>query len=103
GVERLSGVLDARVEIAGTLTEPRIAGALAAADLMAELPPLGIDVTDGRLVAGFADPTAVPFEGELCSGGCAQLRGTLSLPSEGDWSLAAQVEGENVLLADLPD
>jgi translocation and assembly module TamB len=103
GVESLRGLIEARVEIGGTIDAPRFAGRIEATGLEAELPPLGITVEDGRLAADLADLEAVPFDGELCSRGCARLAGVLSLPRDDDWVLTASIDGENVLLIDQPE
>src|SRR5690606_15364028 len=105
GVDGLSGHVDARLGLSGTLESPSVSGLVTATDLAAELPALGIDVTEGRLSAGVgevAELDAVPFEAELCSIGCARVVGRLALP-DGDWMLAANVEGDNVLIVDLPE
>ncbi len=103
GIEDLRGIIEARIELAGTVDAPRITGAIEANELAAELPPLGITVENGRLAADLADLRRVPFEAELCSRGCATFDGMLSLPPEGDWALTANVDGENVLLVDQPE
>jgi len=106
GVDALAGVVDARLALSGTLESPRVSGLVSASELAAELPALGIAVTEGRLSAGvdeIAELDTVPFEAELCSIGCARIAGRLTLSERDDWTLAAIVEGDDVLILDLPE
>lgn len=106
GIEGLSGRVDASLEISGTPESPNVSGFVSGAELAADLPMLGIAVTDGRASAALdeiASIDTVPFAAELCSMSCARIAGRLSLDDREAWSLIAQVDGDDVLLVDLPE
>lgn len=109
GLEELSGRVDAEVAVSGTLESPRVSGLVSAAELAAGVPALGIEVSDGRLSAGLPESAelaaldAVPFDVELCTSGCARIAGRLEASDADGWSLTAIVEGDDVLIVDLPE
>lgn len=106
GVDALTGRVDVRAAVSGTPESPNVSGIVRADRLSAELPALGIDVTDGRVSAGvaaIAELDSVPFEGQLCSTGCARVTGRLARSATDGWTLTAIVEGDDVLVVDLPE
>jgi len=103
GVERLEGELDVELAVAGTLDAPELRGTAAVRSLAAALPPLGIEIGEGRLSARAAGLNELVFDGTLCSGGCVRLDGRLAAPNDRPWRLDARVQGERFVLADLPD
>ena len=103
GVENLEGAIEAELVLAGTPDMPVITGQVIARDVGAALPPLGIELSESRLAADIDGLEELAVEGQLCSIGCAQLTGLLTLPLDDAWRAELSIQGEGVEVIDLPD
>jgi translocation and assembly module TamB len=103
GVESLEGIVEAELTASGSPATPSLRGSIRVHSLRAELPPLGIAITNGRLTADAEGMEDARFEGEVCSGGCVTLVGRLRLPEQQAWRLDAELTGGRFELVDLPD
>ncbi|MBN1240120.1 MAG: translocation/assembly module TamB domain-containing protein [Gammaproteobacteria bacterium] len=103
GLQDVGGEAEARIEVGGTPQRPVIRGELLATALRAEVVPLDIRITDGRLEADIDGLDDVAVNGELCSAGCVAVTGSIELPDDAGWSLRAQIDGQGFELADLAD
>jgi autotransporter translocation and assembly factor TamB len=101
-VEDLTGSLEASLTAGGTPAAPQFQGEVALEGVRASVSRLGVELTNGRLTAIASSLDAVRFDGELCSGGCVMLDGTLDLAPRG-WQLAATVDGRGFEVANRPD
>jgi translocation and assembly module TamB len=104
-VERLTGSLDVSLRATGSLAEPNLDGEIAARSLGAVVPPLGIEVTDGRLDARPMGLGTLELTASLCSAGCLELDGSLDLRPEtgAPWRATAELRGDSFELVDLED
>jgi translocation and assembly module TamB len=104
-LEDLTGSLAVSLSATGTPADPRLDGEIVASSVAAFVPPLGIELSGGRLVAqpvGTLD--ALEFDAELCSMGCVALDGQLALDAESaPWRLTAKLTGDSFELADVEE
>ena len=95
------GSLSANYDIAGTLAEPRLEGALTVAGFASEIPAAGLKLHDGALSLRAADARHFVLEGSVASG-----KGKLSLSGEGGLgvgeSMTITLKGDQFLAADIP-
>ncbi len=100
---RPRGRLDADLDLAGTVGQPRLQGSAHLADASAFVVPLGITVRDVVLDARPNDSGELTIKGSLRSGdGVLEVSGRA--PLEPRQTLASiELSGENVLVMDLPD
>jgi translocation and assembly module TamB len=103
-VEDLAGLATVDLRATGTLAEPVLDGELAVRSLRAAVPPLGIELTDGRLTARPVGLDRLELTAELCSSGCVELDGSVALAAEtAPWRATAELTGDAFELVDLPD
>lgn len=103
-LENLTGSLAVNLRATGTPAEPELGGELAVASLGASVPPLGIEISQGRLTARPMGLGALEFDAELCSMGCVELEGSLSVEAEtAPWRITAELTGDSFELADLAE
>jgi translocation and assembly module TamB len=97
----VQGRLDGHFGFAGTLAQPAATGQAGVDDFAAELPALGLKLTDGALVLRAPDAQHLQLDGHVRSG-----KGTLKVA--GSYGLAAQaptaitLTGQAVTVADIP-
>lgn len=93
------GRLDVRASASGTLQEPHIEGELLASELAAQVPELGLELTDGRVRAAPLADDSIALEGQVHSG-----KGTLSFDGSlrRDGRVDVRVQGSDFLAADIP-
>lgn len=100
-VANATGRLAANYTIAGTMSAPRLDGALTLKEFAAELPSAGLKLHDGDISARATDADHFVLEGTLKSGD-----GTLRLSGSGgigaNAPLKASIKGDNFLAADIP-
>ncbi|HEV2538973.1 MAG TPA: translocation/assembly module TamB domain-containing protein [Frateuria sp.] len=100
-VAGVQGRLDGRFGFAGTLAQPAVTGRADVAGFAAELPALGLKLTDGALVLHAPDAQHLQLDGHVRSG-----KGTLNVA--GSYGLGAQaptaitLTGQAVTAADIP-
>jgi translocation and assembly module TamB len=103
-LEQLTGSLAVSLRATGSLAAPELAGELSVDSLGAVVPPLGIEISSGRLTARPRGLGALEFDAELCSTGCVELRGSFALDADAaPWRVTAELTGDSFELADLPD
>ncbi len=96
-----SGQLSAHYTLAGTTTEPEVAGSLALKRFAAEVPAAGIRLKNGSIRVRAADMEHFTLEGTLESGeGRLVLSGTGGVGATAP--LDARIRGEGFLAADIP-
>ena len=97
----VQGRLDGRFGFAGTLAQPAITGQATVDSFAAEVPVLGLKLTDGALVLHAPDARHLELDGHVRSG-----KGTLTVG--GSYGLTAQaptsinLTGQAVTVADIP-
>jgi translocation and assembly module TamB len=100
-VANAKGRLAANYAIAGTISAPRLDGALTLKEFAAELPSAGLKLHDGDISARATDADHFVLDGTIKSGD-----GTLTLSGTGgigaDAPLKASIKGDNFLAADIP-
>ncbi|MBS0212765.1 MAG: translocation/assembly module TamB domain-containing protein [Proteobacteria bacterium] len=89
--------------LGGTLDHPGVSGRLQLADFKAELPALGIALTDGQIGIDAASDGTAAITGSLRSGD-----GTLAIGGGGRWNdldapVRVTLKGEKVRVADTPE
>jgi translocation and assembly module TamB len=101
----LDGRIEADIALAGTVEEPAVSGAARAMDLSAEIPLLGIRLSDGRLQAETRTDGAMELSGAVKSGdtrleltGTASRAGVVEVSIQGRRFLAANLPGARVLV-----
>ncbi|MGN6283484.1 translocation/assembly module TamB domain-containing protein [Frateuria sp.] len=100
-VANVQGHLDGRFGFAGTLAQPAVTGQASVDGFAAEVPALGLKLTDGAVVLRAPDAQHVELDGHVRSG-----KGTLEIG--GSYGLTAQVPsaitltGQDVTVADIP-
>ncbi|UGB38719.1 translocation/assembly module TamB domain-containing protein [Frateuria soli] len=100
-VANVQGHLDGRFGFAGTVAQPAVTGQATVDGFAAEVPALGLSLTDGSVVLRAPDAQHVELDGRVRSG-----KGTLVIG--GSYGLTAQVPsaitltGDNVTVADIP-
>ncbi|MET0984403.1 MAG: translocation/assembly module TamB domain-containing protein, partial [Steroidobacteraceae bacterium] len=102
----LSGSVDSRIGIAGTVQEPKLSGYVRANDVAADIPALGIHLKDGRLEAAPREDGTVRLAGRIASGdgdvqfdGDATQEGMIHVNVRGTKFLAANIPSANVLVS----
>ncbi|AMN47648.1 hypothetical protein ACG33_11160 [Steroidobacter denitrificans] len=95
----VAGRVDLRASVAGTLEAPRLSGELQASELAAQIPELGLKLTDGRVSATPDTEGVISLDGEIHSG-TGTLAFTGRLTPEG--RIQANVKGRDFLAADIP-
>ena len=101
----VSGAAAVEVHVAGTPAAPQVDATLRVESFAATLPALGVQVTNAGLRAeglGWHD-SALEFDGELCTVGCATFNGRVQRAPERGWRLNARLAGERIQVADLPN
>ncbi len=101
----VAGAVDLRASVGGTLDEPQVDGALRLTDLASDIPELGLQLRNGRLVATARPDRAFDVEGQIESGGghlafagIARLDGPSVLSIDGKRFLAADMPGARVII-----
>ena len=104
-LERLHGVLDARLEFGGHLDAPLVAGHVRFTDGGVLIPEAGIDVTIPEIAAEVISTERMTLAGRLESGdGALDLAGTVDLDLEADGPrLELNVAGEDFLAVNRDD
>jgi translocation and assembly module TamB len=95
------GRVDIDLAVAGTLDAPRYTGNAKLTDFTAELPELGITLTQGTLALSSAGGRDLSVQGTVYSGG-GKLDITGKFDPAEDDPLDVRVQGTNVLVADSP-
>jgi len=93
------GRANLRVRVAGTLDTPQLTGELQASALAAQVPDLGLKLTDGRIRAVPEVDGTIQLDGEIHSG-----QGELSFEGRimPDGGIQATMKGQDFLAADIP-
>jgi len=95
----VGGRADLRASVNGAIAAPEIGGELLASELTAQIPELGLKLTEGRLRAAPLADGGIELEGEVRSGkGKVALAGSMTRDGE----VRASVTGEDFLAADIP-
>ncbi|MGN2242591.1 translocation/assembly module TamB domain-containing protein [Frateuria sp. GZRR33] len=100
-VANVRGHLDGRFAFAGTLAQPAVTGQATVDGFAAEVPALGLELTDGTVALRAPDAQHVELDGHVRSG-----KGTLLIG--GSYGLTAQtpsaitLTGQDVTVADIP-
>ncbi len=101
-IEAPGGRLETRLELEGSLEQPRYHLALTLRDGQFRLPALGITPRALQLEVRNRGRT-LHYRGSVVSGpGRLELNGTF-LPARKDWRLAARLQGQDFLLGDTPE
>lgn len=95
----LKGRADAHVRIAGTVQAPQITGELDAAGLAADIPALGLHLTDGNVRAQPTSTERIGLAGGFASGPGRVTFGGHATPTG---SVDLKLNGERVLAANIP-
>ena len=102
----LSGSVDSRIGIAGTMQEPKLSGYVRANDVAADVPALGLHLKEGRLEAAPREDGTVRLSGRIASGdgdvqfdGNATQEGMIHVNVSGKKFLAADIPSANVLVS----
>ncbi len=100
-VTNTAGRLSAKYAIAGTLSAPRLDGALTVDGFAAEVPGAGLKLKDGKFSLRAADAQRYVLDGTISSG-----KGNLVISGEGglgtDEPMKINIKGEDFLAADIP-
>ena len=100
-VTNTAGRLSAKYAIAGTLSAPRLDGALTLDGFAAEIPGAGLKLKDGKFSLRAADAQRYVLDGTINSG-----KGNLVISGEGglgsDEPMKINLKGEDFLAADIP-
>lgn len=98
------GHLMGRVEIGGTRNQPTLAGAIRLREGGFLFADAGIEVTELEVIARQEEPGVIDYEGSARSGeGTVAITGTTRRSGENGWVSRLDVQGENFLIARLPD
>lgn len=95
----VAGRVDLRASVTGTLDAPQLSGELQASELAAQIPDLGLKLTDGRVRAIPDAEGVIDLDGEIHSGKGALAFGGRMMP---DGQIQASVKGQDFLAADVP-
>ncbi|HVR29084.1 MAG TPA: translocation/assembly module TamB domain-containing protein, partial [Thermoanaerobaculia bacterium] len=100
---RPRGRLEADLEVAGTVGEPRLEGSARLTEASAFVVPLGITIEDVELAAEPNAAGELVLAGSLRSGdGILTIRGRAPLEPRGTM-VRVELSGQNVVVMDLPD
>ncbi len=91
-----------RLNIAGTMSQPLLAGGFAIGQGRFELPTLGLDVRDLDLNVHTTQNNQLKLDGALSSGQGRLRIAAIGALHKGRWQAQGTVQGEEVLLADIP-
>lgn len=98
------GHLAGRLTLAGSTEALNIGGELALSALRAELPGAGLKIVDGELVLRFPEPGRAALTGSIGTGaGLLKIEAEARRGADGKPVLTARLDGEGVLVADLPN
>ncbi len=98
------GRLSGRLTLAGTTEALDIGGALALSALKAELPGAGLKIVEGELALSFPEAGVAALAGTIGTGeGLLQIEAEARRGADGKPELTARLDGERVLVADLPN
>lgn len=103
-LEQPEGRAEGRLALSGTLAAPQVDGELAVSAFSAELPALGLRVSEGsaRVASGVDGRFAVEARAATGGSGALVVDGWVGLPDQGRLPMALRIGGEQVLVADLP-
>ncbi|WP_430391205.1 translocation/assembly module TamB domain-containing protein [Dyella sp. 20L07] len=95
------GAINAEFGLGGTLSQPAINGQAAINDFAAEIPAMGLKLSQGRITVTTPDARTFRLDGSLHSGdGNLLLSGTAALGADAQSVLS--VKGSNVRVVDIP-
>ncbi|WP_109124059.1 translocation/assembly module TamB domain-containing protein [Dyella sp. C11] len=95
------GAMNGDFNLAGTLSQPAISGQANLTDFSAEIPGMGLKLTQGRVTIGTTDAQHYRIDGTLHSGdGNVVLAGTAALGADAQSVLS--VKGSNFKAIDIP-
>lgn len=101
----VQGRMDARFDVAGTVQEPQLTGEMNATGLAADVPAVGLHLTNGTLSAKPTPTREIRITGEVESGdgnlalhGAVNADGSVDLSIAGDRFLAADIPGARVFV-----
>lgn len=95
------GAMNGDFNLAGTLAQPAISGQANLTDFSAEIPGMGLKLTQGRIAIGTTDAKHFRIDGTLHSGdGSVALAGTAALGTDAQSVLT--VKGSNFKAVDIP-
>jgi translocation and assembly module TamB len=98
------GRLDASLALTGTRADPALAGNATLADFSAELPGLGLNLSEGRLELRSRGAQAAELRGQLRSGqGVLRIEGFYDAAAAAEQTLALSLKGDTVTVAGLPE
>ena len=98
------GALDAALTVAGTRTDPVLAGNATLQGFAAELPALGLDLTEGRIELRSRGAQAADIRGQVRSGqGVLEVEGFYDAAADAEETLALTLKGDTVTVAGLPE
>ena len=98
-VANLDGVIDARLQLGGTIKAPQITGNATASKLQADLGALGVELREGEARAEALRGGGFRLDGGVSSGkGRVQFQGSMS----GRGALDVRIDGQNFQAADIP-
>lgn len=98
------GRLAGRLTLGGSAEALDVGGALTLSALRAELPGAGLKVSDGELSLQFPETGVAALNGSIATGeGLLRVEAQARRGADGQPQLSAELRGERVLVADLPN
>lgn len=98
------GALDATLSITGTHAAPTLAGNATLEGFAAEMPALGLDLTEGRIQLRSRGAQAADIRGQVRSGqGVLKVEGFYDAAADAEETLALTLKGDTVTVAGLPE
>ena len=97
----VKGTANGNFDIGGTLSEPAITGQAALDGFAAEVPSVGLKLTDGRIVLATSDAKVFRIDGKVSSGkGALAINGTAGVGTDVPTSIT--LKGSQFTAADIP-
>lgn len=97
----VQGALKGQFRIAGTLANPALSGQARVSDFAAEVPMVGLKLTQGRIEAHTQGAHVIQLDGSVLSGdGKLDIGGQIGLGGAADTAIT--VKGDQVVAADIP-
>ncbi|MDQ6646048.1 MAG: translocation/assembly module TamB domain-containing protein, partial [Pseudomonadota bacterium] len=97
----VKGSANGNFDISGTLAQPAVTGQVALAGFAAEVPRVGLKLTDGRIVLATKDAKVFRIDGTVTSGkGALAINGTAGIGT--DVTTSITVKGSQFTAADIP-